>query len=142
MIGTILAQAEKEMIVPYNAASKATPPKPKKKIANHYQPEQVISILNKLEQEPLKWQLITQLLMVTGARRGEIVGLRWSKVDFSKKRILIAPRFFIPPQRASMKTQPKRVTVDMFQFQKRLYPCFVDTAPSSRSCALLGVSVG
>lgn len=27
--------------------------------------------------------------MVSGARRGEIVGLRWSKIDFTRKRILI-----------------------------------------------------
>lgn len=89
LISTILNQAEKEMIVPYNAASKATPPKAKRKLSNYFQPEQIVAILNKLEHEPLKWQLITQMLMVTGARRGEIVGLRWSKIDFTKKRILI-----------------------------------------------------
>jgi len=89
LISTILTQAEKEMIVPYNAASKATPPKAKRKIPNYYQPEQVMSILKKLEQQPLKWQLITQLLIFSGARRGEIVGLRWSKIDFTKRRILI-----------------------------------------------------
>ena len=89
MISTILTQAEKEMLVPYNAAAKATPPKAEKKVPNYFQPETVSSILEALEHEPLKWQLITHLLIVTGCRRGEIMGLKWDKVDFDNNRVKI-----------------------------------------------------
>ena len=89
LISIILAQAEKEMLVPYNAAAKATPPKAAKKAPNYFQPETISEILKALEAEPLKWQLITHLLLVTGCRRGEIMGLRWDKVDFKTNRLKI-----------------------------------------------------
>lgn len=86
---TILAQAEKEMLVPYNAAKKATPPKNQQKDVNYFQPAQMCNILAALEREPLKWQVLTHLLMITGARRGEIAGLKWEKLDFEKRRLKI-----------------------------------------------------
>ena len=89
LISTILAQAEKEMLVPYNAATKATPPRTTKKDPNYFQPETVAAILEALESEPLKWRLITHLLIVTGCRRGEIMGLKWEKVDFDNCRVKI-----------------------------------------------------
>ena len=89
LISTILAQAEKEMLVPYTAAAKATPPRTKKKDPNYFQPETISAILEALESEPLKWRLITHLLIVTGCRRGEIMGLKWEKVDFENSRVKI-----------------------------------------------------
>ena len=89
LISTILEQAEKEMLVPYNAASKASPPRIKKKDPNYFQPATVADILEALESEPLKWHLITHLLIVTGCRRGEIMGLKWEKIDFENNRVKI-----------------------------------------------------
>lgn len=89
LISTILAQAEKEMLVPYNAAAKATPPQAKKKDPNYFQPETVSAILEALESEPLKWRLITHLMLVTGCRRGEVMGLKWEKVDFETGKVKI-----------------------------------------------------
>ena len=89
LIHAILAQAEREMLVPYNAAAKATPPKVPQKEAHYFQPEEISRIFEALEGEPLKWKAATHLLIVTGCRRGEIMGLRWSRVDFVKKQIKI-----------------------------------------------------
>ena len=89
LISTILTQAEKEMLVPYNAAAKATPPKVEKHDPNYFQPEEISAILKALDTEPLKWQLITHLMIVTGCRRGEIMGLQWEKVDFENNRVKI-----------------------------------------------------
>ena len=89
LISTILTQAEKEMLVPYNAAAKATPPKAAKHEPNYFQPEDIAAILKALDTEPLKWQLITHLMIVTGCRRGEIMGLQWEKVDFENNRVKI-----------------------------------------------------
>ena len=89
LISTILTQAEKEMLVPYNAAAKATPPRVEKHDPNYFQPAQIAAILSALEKEPLKWQLITHLMIVTGCRRGEIMGLKWDRVDFENSRVKI-----------------------------------------------------
>lgn len=81
LISTVLAQAEKEMLVLYNAASKATPPKLEHKEAATFQPEEIVQIRDCLEREPLKWKTATHLLLITGARRGEVMGLKWDRVD-------------------------------------------------------------
>ena len=89
LISTILSQAEKEMIVLYNAASKATPPKVAHREAETFQPEEIIAIRDALDREPIKWKTATHLLLITGCRRGEIMGLKWSKVDWDNNQIKI-----------------------------------------------------
>ncbi len=76
LISTILAQAEKEMLIMYNPAAKASPPRPKADRPDYYQPDELEAILEALESAPLKWKAITYILMDTGARRGEILGLK------------------------------------------------------------------
>lgn len=89
LISTILAQAEKEMLITYNPAAKATPPKPKKTRPDYYQPSEMDDILEALEDAPLKWKTITYLLIDTGCRRGEILGLKPENVDFDTGLVVI-----------------------------------------------------
>lgn len=97
LISIVLSQAEREMLTPYNAASRASPPRAAKKAPNYFQPETISEILKALEAEPLKWQLITHLLLVTGCRRGEIMGLKWEKVDFENSRVKIDRALIVSP---------------------------------------------
>jgi len=89
LISTILAQAEREMLVPYNAAAKAVPPKSESHTPNYFQPEQIRAILSALEDEPVLYRTLTHLMIVTGCRRGELVGLKWEKIDMDTGRIKI-----------------------------------------------------
>lgn len=73
-IHTVLDQAEKEMLVPYNAAAKASPPSVFRKPPNYFQPPEITAILDALEDEPEKWRVLTHLLIVTGCRRGRSSG--------------------------------------------------------------------
>lgn len=107
LISIILTQAEKEMLVPYNAVAKATPPKTTKKAPNYFQPETISEILKALEAEPLKWQLITHLLLVTGCRRGEIMGLKWEKVDFKNNRVTIDRALLVSPSKGVYESTTK-----------------------------------
>lgn len=107
LISIILTQAEKEMLVPYNAAAKASPPKTIKKAPNYFQPETISEILKALEAEPLKWKLITHLLLVTGCRRGEIMGLKWEKVDFKNNRVTIDRALIVSPSKGVYESTTK-----------------------------------
>lgn len=89
LIHLILHQAEQELLIPYNAADKAKPPKVNKSKANYFEQEEVTAILEAAEQEPLKWKTILHLMLVTGGRRGEVLGLKWDCVDFTFSRIYI-----------------------------------------------------
>lgn len=89
VISAVLRQAEKELLIPYNPASKASPPKVKPKEANYYDEYEIAIIRDTLELLPLKWKTAIHLLLVTGARRGEVVGLKWKNVDFKNRQIYI-----------------------------------------------------
>lgn len=75
-ISSVLEQADKEMLIPFNPARKATPPKAKPHQANYFQIEDIALIRDCLEKEPIKWKTLVHLLLITGARRGEIAGLK------------------------------------------------------------------
>ena len=89
LISTVLEQAVKEGHVPFNVAARATLPKAEHKDVNYFQLEQVAAIREALEQEPMKWKTLVHLLLITGGRRGEVLGLKWDKVDFEGNRIFI-----------------------------------------------------
>ena len=89
LIHTVLDQAVKEGLVAVNVADRAIPPKVEQKDVNYFQPEQVAAIREALEQEPVKWKILVHLLLITGARRGEILGLKWDKVDFDSNQVYI-----------------------------------------------------
>lgn len=111
LIRTILTQAEKEMLVQYNAAAKATPPKAAKKEVNYFQPEDIVRIREALDTEPLKWKVATHLLLITGCRRGEIMGLRWDRVDFANSKIKIDTNLLYSAKRGIYEDTTKTGTV-------------------------------
>lgn len=107
LIRTILNQAEKEMLIPYNPAAKATPPKVTQAEVSYFQPEQVAAIMEALDNEPLKWRTITYLLIYTGCRRGEIMGLKWEKIDMATGKIIIDSALLYSPHRGIMESSTK-----------------------------------
>ena len=46
-------------------------------------------ILEAVDREPIKWRTMFHLLIVTGARRGELLALKWDNVDFQNNQIYI-----------------------------------------------------
>ena len=106
-ISTVLSQAEKEMIVTYNAAARATLPRAQRKKINYFQPDEIFRILQALESEPLKWRTITHLLIVTGARRGEIMGLKWENVHLDERYLYIEVNLRYSKARGIYEETPK-----------------------------------
>ena len=107
LIHTVLDQAEREGLVPFNVASRAMLPKVQKKEVNYFQPEEIDAIQDALETEPVKWKTLTHLFLLAGARRGEILGLKWSAVDFENNRIHIENSILYSPDRGVYEDTPK-----------------------------------
>lgn len=98
-IHTVLEHAEREMLVPYNAADKAVPPKKQKSKVDTYQTDQLTAIRDAAEKEPIKWKTVIHLLMITGCRRSELVGLTWTNVNWNDSSILIDTNLLYTPER-------------------------------------------
>ena len=60
------------------------------KLLSHWvPPDELAKILECLEEEPIKWRTITHLLIITGCRRGEIMGLHWDAIDWKGQQLRI-----------------------------------------------------
>ena len=66
----------------YNAAKRADAPKVKRKNVNYFQPADLAEFNIAISKESLKYQTLFSLFVITGARRGEILGLKWKNIDF------------------------------------------------------------
>ena len=68
-------------------------PKPRKdetpKEAIAYSESGIAYIMDCLNNEPLKWQALIMFAIDSGCRRGEIIGLKWSEIDFQTGKINI-----------------------------------------------------
>ena len=91
LINSILAQAERDRLVPINIADKnyMKAPKLERKEADFLDDEQVKQVLELLNNEPIKWKTALYLLIFSGIRRGELMGLEWSNIDFENQVIHI-----------------------------------------------------
>jgi integrase len=84
-----LADAEDAGLIPRNPALKAKPPRPKSQGGElrYWTPGELREFLEIVEGHRL--EAAFHLLAMTGARRGEIAGLRWIDVDLDGARITI-----------------------------------------------------
>lgn len=91
LISSILAQAARDRLVPINIADKnyMKAPKLERKEADFLDDEQVKQVLELLDNEPIKWKTALYLLIFSGIRRGELLGLEWTDIDFENQVIHI-----------------------------------------------------
>lgn len=90
VVSMIFGNAEKEMIVQYNPAERVTLPK-MKKVRNQeaIQTDILKKILAALDKERIDFKMLVHMLIVTGCRRGEVLGLTWNDVDFDNEQIFV-----------------------------------------------------
>ena len=92
LISTILSQATRDRLIPYNIADKnyTKAPRISRKEANFLDDNEVQEVISKLSLETLKWKTAIMLLIYSGMRRGELMGLEWSDIDFDHSVIHIS----------------------------------------------------
>lgn len=90
IIAVVLEQAYKEMILKHNPANRATLPKKRRvRETDAMQPDLVRRVLEALENEHIDFRTMITLFIATGCRRGEILGLKWDRIDMDACQIKI-----------------------------------------------------
>lgn len=91
LISTILAQATRDRLVPFNVADRnyMKAPKLEHTEAAFLDDEQAKKVLSLLDKEDIKWKTAMYLLIFSGMRRGELMGLEWNDIDFDNRVIHI-----------------------------------------------------
>lgn len=114
LISAVLEQAVREGIVPMNIATRAELPRRERREVRYFQPEEVAAIREALDREPIKWKTLVHLLLITGARRGEVLGIKWDAVDFNKGQIHICNNILYAPDIGIYEDTPKTPKSDRF----------------------------
>ena len=89
LISSILEKAVKWNVIYDNPAKRAEPPKMQRKTPPYLDETGARELLTALENEGIQWQVMIKLLVFFGLRRGELIGLNWSDIDFEKQTITI-----------------------------------------------------
>ena len=72
-----------------------------------YNEKEVKLILSALLEEPIYIRAIIEVAFFTGCRRGEIVGLKWSDIDFEKHRLYVRRSIYKPHGEKAIEKPPK-----------------------------------
>ncbi len=93
VLHALFENAVENQIIAVSPMQNMKRPKPRKdeapKEAVVYTEEQVQYIYECLDKEPLKWKALVMFAIDSGCRRGEIVGLKWSEIDFKTGKVNI-----------------------------------------------------
>lgn len=89
LLKTMLETAVKWGLITTNPCNKVTAPKLEGVEAGYLNPEQSRHLLNCLDNEPLMYRVMIQLILYSGMRRGEVAGLEWNDIDFTKNIVHI-----------------------------------------------------
>ncbi len=89
LISDVFSYAVRMGVVSDNPCTKVTIPKGEQKEKQIYTPAEVKRFLELLENEPLKYRVFFNLLIYSGFRRGEMLGLEWKDVDFENNIISV-----------------------------------------------------
>ena len=69
--------------------------------------EEAKAILAAAKTEPINIRLLIELALFTGMRRGEIVGLKWSDINFDKQCLSVKRSIYKPRGEKSIEKEPK-----------------------------------
>ncbi|MBQ6148326.1 MAG: site-specific integrase [Oscillospiraceae bacterium] len=96
-ISMVLEEAFKEGLVNTNVAKRANPPKLQPHEVNFYDEDVAKRILAAADAESPKWKTLLYVLMFSGVRKGELLGLRWSNVDYLNNTISVKENILYEP---------------------------------------------
>lgn len=93
VLHSFFQNAVENEVIEYSPMQKMKRPKPRKnevvKETISYNESQVRYIMDCLSKEPLKWKAVVMFAIDSGCRAGEIMGLKWSEIDFKTGKVTI-----------------------------------------------------
>lgn len=107
MLSSVFRKGVQWGLINENPCARAERPKASEIDVETLDEEDIARLLEALAGAPVHFSVITQLALLTGARRGEICGLRWSDIDFEKGTLSIKRTVQFIPGEGIVFTSPK-----------------------------------
>lgn len=108
-LNLIFGYAEKQEMIAKNPMKKVDAPKKEKKPVDALTQEQAARFFRLLSSCPLDFHCMLQLLITTGIRRGECMGLQWGDIDEKASTIRIERNVSYTPESGVFISTPKTV---------------------------------
>jgi len=112
LISSIMQTAVKWQVIVSNPCERVDPPKIQQKTAEYLEAEEAIRLLELLEENsvPIQYRTAVTVLLFTGMRRGELLGLKWPDIDFDKQTISISRSLLYLPGKGVFEDETKNVS--------------------------------
>lgn len=111
VIHSFFENAVENEVLEHSPMQKMKRPKPRKdeeiKKTESYSEDEVKYIIECLSKEPLKWKALVMFAIDSGCRAGEIVGLKWSEVDFKTGKVNICRNVQYTAEKGAYISTPK-----------------------------------
>lgn len=88
-LSSILGKAVKWGLIANNPATNAELPKLKRPEAAHLDEADAKRLMELLQREQMNYRCAVTLDLLSGLRRGELLGLRWADIDFNSKTVTV-----------------------------------------------------
>ncbi|WP_240903745.1 tyrosine-type recombinase/integrase [Chengkuizengella sediminis] len=82
-------------------------PKVEKQELNYYDENEAQFVIEALYNEPIMWRLFILGAMIGGLRRGELLGLEWSDIDFDQLTITVNKSISLTNKKGAIIKEPK-----------------------------------
>ena len=112
LISSMLQTAVYWQLIPSNPADRVQPPKVSRKKALFLDDKQSIHLLDLLQEEPISYRTAITVLLFTGMRRGELLGLKWSDINFDNNTISIERSLLYLPDKGLFEDETKTIGSD------------------------------
>ena len=106
-LGMMFAYTEKQNMIAKNPMLKVDAPKKDKKPVDALTQEQAQQLFTALADSPLDFHCMMHLLLTSGIRRGECLGLKWKDIDESRATITIERSAVYTPETGTAISTPK-----------------------------------
>lgn len=99
-----------DRIILANPAARVRPPKCERQEAVYLDEKQAALLLELLEKEPMQYKTAITLLLYSGMRRGELLGLEWPDIDLDKRIVSIVRTSQYIARQGIITKEPKNET--------------------------------
>lgn len=131
-LSTLFRSAVKQNLIVENPCQRADPPRPEDHEPVFLDEGQAVKMIEALEREPMQYRVMIFLLLDSGMRRSELLGLVWKDIDFEKSTVCIRRNSVYLPQKGIFIETPKRKNLfARSNYHPKVWICFVNTAHGS-----------
>jgi len=107
VLNLIFGYAEKQDIIPKNPMKEVDPPKVSKRDVDALTEDEAVRFFSALLACDFEFRCVLQVLLTTGLRRGECLGLQWADIDFQNGTLTVNRSTTYTPESGITVAAPK-----------------------------------